>query len=171
MLVTVGISLALVGMLAAAGFIVVAQRRRRQLGLLAAIGAPDGLVRLALVANGTIVGAIGTVIGTTIGIGAWILAAPTVERAVNHRVDRFDLPVLMIAVVVLAAIVAATVAAWWPARAAARVPVMDALSDRPHDPGGGAPVGVHRGRVVRGRGSGGWWPPTPPAPVGHNRCC
>ena len=56
--------LLLASLIAAAGFAVVAQRRLRQLGMLAAVGATQKHVRLALLANGAIVGAIAAVIGT-----------------------------------------------------------------------------------------------------------
>src|SRR5215207_1877683 len=50
--------LLLASLVAAAGFAVVAQRRLRQLGMLAAIGATEKHLRLVLLANGAIVGAI-----------------------------------------------------------------------------------------------------------------
>ena len=48
--------MALVGLVAAAGFVVVAQRRQRQLGLLSAIGASARQLRLVMIMNGAIVG-------------------------------------------------------------------------------------------------------------------
>ena len=55
--------LLLASLVAAAGFAVVAQRRLRQLGMLAAIGATQKHLRLVLVTNGAIVGAIAAVAG------------------------------------------------------------------------------------------------------------
>ncbi len=125
------LAMTLVGLIAASGFAVVAQRRQRQLGLLSAIGATTRHVRMAVVSNGVILGVIAAVLGTAAGVGGWLLAAPAVEIAANHRVDRFHLPWVLIAVLALLAIVVATLAAWWPARAASRIPVMTALSGRP----------------------------------------
>ncbi len=54
--------LLLASLVAAAGFAVVAQRRLRQLGMLAAVGATQKHLRLVLVTNGAVVGAIAAVI-------------------------------------------------------------------------------------------------------------
>lgn len=122
--------LLLTSLIAAAGFAVVAQRRLRQLGMLAAIGATQKHVRLVLVANGVIVGAIAAVCGTIVGLAVWVAVAPAVESAVDHRIDRLSVPWGLIATAVVLAAFAATAAAWWPARAVSRVPVMLALSGR-----------------------------------------
>jgi putative ABC transport system permease protein len=126
--------LLLASLVAAAGFAVVAQRRLRQLGMLAAVGGTQKHVRLVLLANGAIVGAIAAVIGTAVGLAAWVVFAPTLESAVDHRIDRLSLPWWLIATTVLAAILGATAAAWWPGRAVARLPVVLALSGRPPRP-------------------------------------
>lgn len=124
----------LASLVAAAGFAVVAQRRLRQLGMLAAIGATEKQVRLVLLANGAVVGAIAAVAGTAVGLGAWVVFAPTLESAIDHRVDRLSLPWWLIATTGLLAVLGATAAAWWPGRAAARLPVVLALSGRPPKP-------------------------------------
>lgn len=126
--------LLLASLVAAAGFAVIAQRRLRQLGMFAAIGATEKQLRLALLANGAIVGTIAAAIGTTIGLAAWFVTAPTLESAMNHRVDRFNLPWWLIATAGVLAVAGATAAAWWPGRAAARLPVVLALSGRPPRP-------------------------------------
>ena len=126
--------LLLASLVAAAGFAVVAQRRLRQLGMLAAVGGTQKHVRLVLLANGAIVGAIAASFGTALGVAAWVVFAPTLESAVDHRIDRLSLPWWLIATTVLAAILGATAAAWWPGRAVARLPVVLALSGRPPRP-------------------------------------
>ena len=68
--------MALVGFVAAAGFVVVAQRRQRQLGLLSAIGATERQLRLVMVANGAIVGAVAAVGRRDLGVIGWFAAAP-----------------------------------------------------------------------------------------------
>jgi putative ABC transport system permease protein len=126
--------LLLASLIAAAGFAVVAQRRLRQLGMLAAVGATQKHLRLALMTNGAVVGAIAAILGTIAGLGLWLAFAPTLETAVNHRIDRLSLPWGLIAASGLLAILGATAAAWWPGRAVARLPVVLALSGRPPKP-------------------------------------
>ena len=126
--------LLLASLVSAAGFAVIAQRRLRQLGMLAAIGATEKHVRLVLVAHGALVGAIAALAGTIVGIGLWVVFAPTLESATDHRIDRLSLPWGLIALTVLLADVGATAAAWWPGRVVARLPVVLALSGRPPRP-------------------------------------
>jgi putative ABC transport system permease protein len=122
--------LLLASLVAAAGFAVVAQRRLRQLGMLAALGATQKHVRLVLSWNGAVVGTIAAAIGTIAGLSLWVVFAPTLESALDHRIDRLSLPWGLIALAFVLAILGATAAAWWPARAVARVPVVLALSAR-----------------------------------------
>jgi putative ABC transport system permease protein len=137
------LALALVGLLAMAAFVVIAQRRQRQLGMLVAIGATQRHVRLVMLATGAITGAAATAVGLVLGVVAWLLSAPTIERAAGHRIPHADLPWPLIVAVAVLAVVAATVAAWWPARMTARLPVMAALAGRP-----AAPRPVHRSLLV-----------------------
>src|SRR5215207_2246564 len=126
--------LLLASLIAAAGFAVVAQRRLRQLGMLAAIGATQKHLRLVLLTNGAVVGAIAALCGTIAGLALWVVAAPTLESAIDHRVDRLSLPWGLLVATVLLAVLGATAAAWWPGRTVARLPVMLALSGRPPRP-------------------------------------
>jgi putative ABC transport system permease protein len=139
------IALLLVSLVAAAGFVVVAHRRLRQLGMLAAIGATPHHLRTAMVANGTVVGATAATIGAMAGIAAWIAAAPLLEGAAGQRIDRLHLPWLPLAAALVLAVATSTAAAWWPARVVARVPVTHALSGRPPRPGP-----VHRSATASG---------------------
>ena len=124
----------LASLVAAAGFAVVAQRRLRQLGMLAAVGATQRHLRLVLVANGAVVGTIAAVLGTIAGLALWVVFAPTLESAVDHRIERLGLPWLLIGMAVVLTVLGATAAAWWPARTVARLPVVLALSGRPPRP-------------------------------------
>ncbi|MEP7047731.1 MAG: FtsX-like permease family protein [Ilumatobacteraceae bacterium] len=126
--------MALVGLIASAGFLVVAQRHQRQLGLVTAIGATTRQVRLVVLANGVIVALAAAVIGGALGIAGWIVAAPAVERAANHHIGRLDMPWGLVLAILVLAVVMSTLAAWWPARVAARQPVMAALAGRPAKP-------------------------------------
>jgi putative ABC transport system permease protein len=126
--------LLLASLVAAAGFAVVAQRRLRQLGMLAAVGATEKHLRLVLMTNGAVVGTLAAFIGTIAGLALWVVFAPTLESAVDHRIERLSLPWALIALAVVLAVVGATAAAWWPGRTVARLPVLLALSGRPPKP-------------------------------------
>lgn len=128
------VSMLLVCLIAAAGFAVVAHRRLRQLGLLAAVGATPRHLRLVLLTEGAAVGVAASAVGAVAGALVWIAVTPRFEAAAGHRIDRLDLPWWQIAFAVLLAILTATVAAWRPARTAARVPITLALSSRPPRP-------------------------------------
>jgi putative ABC transport system permease protein len=128
------VGLLLVSLVAAAGFVVTAQRRMRQLGMLAAMGATRRHLRLVMLANGAVVGAIAALVGTAAGIAVWLAIATTVETAAGHRIDRFDLPWALLCGGILLSVLTAVAAAWWPARVVARTPVMNALSARPPEP-------------------------------------
>ncbi len=129
------IALLFVGLIALAGFTVMAQRRLRALGMLAAVGATDKHVRLVLLANGAVVGAIAALIGAVAALAGWAAFAPYLATAVvEHRIATFGLPWWEVGAAMLLAVVTATAAAWWPARAITRVPVVAALSGRPASP-------------------------------------
>ncbi len=134
MLGAITVLLLLVGLVAAAGFAVIAARRQRQLGMLAAIGATRKQLRMVMVTGGAVVGVIAAVAGTAAGLAVWIAAAPGLDTFAGHRIDRFAIPWDLVALGMLLAVVTATGAAWWPARAAARLPVTLALSARPPRP-------------------------------------
>lgn len=124
----------LVCLVAAAGFVVVAQRRLRQLGMLAAIGATERHLRLVVVANGVAVGAVSAFVGAVLAWVGWIGFNPQLEELAAHRIDRYGMPWWIVASGMALALVTATAAAWWPGRAVARVPITRALSARPPQP-------------------------------------
>ena len=133
------VALLLVSLVAAAAFVAVAQRRLRQLGMLAAIGATDRHLRLVMIAHGLAVGAAAAVAGTIAALAAWLSVGARVERLAHHRIDRTDIPWWVVIVTTVLAVATTTTAAWWPARKVARVPIVRALSGRPP-----APTRVHR---------------------------
>ncbi len=139
------VALLLVALLASSGFMVMAQRRRRQLGMMAAIGASQRHLRLAVVANGAVVGLLAMSVGAAVGLVGWIVAHPRIETAVGYRVARFAVPWWLIATVIVLGVLAATGAAWWPARQASRGSILEALSGRPSPP-----RPVHRSAVLAG---------------------
>lgn len=128
------IGLLFVGLMAVAGFTVMAQRRQRALGMLAALGATDKHVRLVMVADGAAVGVVGAAAGGLVGVGAWLAFVPKLQSMSGHRVDRLALPWGAVALSLVFAALTALAAAWWPARAVARTSVVAALSGRPSRP-------------------------------------
>jgi putative ABC transport system permease protein len=125
------IALLLVALVASAGFVVIAQRRLRQLGVLAALGATERLIRLVVLVNGAAVGAVASLLGGAAGIGAWLGFASRMEEAIGHRIERANVPWWAVVGAMGLVVVAATLAAWWPARLVARVPVVNAWCASP----------------------------------------
>jgi putative ABC transport system permease protein len=133
-LALITVLLLLVSLVAAAGFAVIAARRQRQLGMLAAIGATRKQLRMVMVAGGAIVGVIAAAAGTVAGLALWLAVAPHLQSFAGHRIDRFAIPWSLVALAMVLAVATATGSAWWPARVAARLPVTLALSARPPRP-------------------------------------
>jgi len=128
------LGLVFVGLMAVAGFTVMAQRRLRALGMLGSMGATDRHIRLVMVANGAAVGATAAVVGTAAGLAGWFAFVPTLRSISEHRIDALALPWWAIASAMILTFVTAVVAAWWPARAVTRISVVAALSGRPPRP-------------------------------------
>jgi putative ABC transport system permease protein len=128
---TATVAMVLIALVSAASFVAVAQRRTRQLGMLSAIGATSGLLRMVMLVNGLIVGGAAAVMGAVGGLLAWFVSIPLIEEMAGHRIDPLNLPLWLVAVGMILAIVTAVAAAAWPAWAIARVPTVQALSGRP----------------------------------------
>jgi len=133
-LVVAVLGLVFIGLVSVAGFTVMAQRRLRALGMLAALGATERNVRLVMVANGAVIGVIGAALGAVAGFAAWFAYVPSLQADTGHVVNAANLPWWAIAVAIALAIGTAIVAARRPARAVARIPVVAALSGRPAPP-------------------------------------
>lgn len=139
---TISLGLAALGMLlvalvAVGGFTVLSQRRQRALGMLASLGASERNVATVVVANGALVGALGSVIGLGAGLVVWLAARPAIESSAGHLIDPASLPWAVIAIAVALAVLATSFAAWRPARACAKASVVASLAGRPAPP---APV-------------------------------
>lgn len=132
LLATIGLTF--IGLLAVAGFTVMAHRRLRALGMIAAIGATDRNVRRVMLANGAAVGTVGACAGTVIGLLVWFALRGPFENLVGHRIDPLQIPWWAVISAAALAIVTALAASWWPARSAARMPIVTALSGRPDPP-------------------------------------
>ena len=79
-LVVAVLGLIFIGLVAVAGFSVMAQRRLRALGMLSAIGATERNVRLVMIVNGMVVGVAAALAGAVLGFAAWFAYAPTLSR-------------------------------------------------------------------------------------------
>jgi putative ABC transport system permease protein len=124
------IVLLFIGLVAAAEFAVLAQRRLRALGMISSLGATEGDIRLVMIASGAAVGVVAAGLGTVIGFAAWFAYAPHLQAYVEHVVDPLAVPWQVIIPGVALTVVTAMLAAWRPAHAAARIPVAAALSGR-----------------------------------------
>jgi putative ABC transport system permease protein len=136
---TISIAAAVLGMLLIAlvgvgGFTVLAQRRLRAIGMLAAQGATQRHIRLVVRANGAATGIVGAVAGAVLGFLAWLAYRPQAESGAHHVMGVFQLPWAVIGISMALAIIATYFAASRPAKAIARVPVVAALAGRPPAP-------------------------------------
>ncbi len=128
------LGLIFIGLVAVAGFTVLAQRRLRALGMLGSLGAADRHVRLVMTANGAIAGLAGTLAGAAAGFAAWFAYRPYLETSAGHQIAPLHLPWWLIASGVILAVVTALAAASRPARAVARISPHAALAGRPEPP-------------------------------------
>lgn len=128
------IGLTFIGLLAVAGFTVMAHRRQRALGMIGAVGATDRQVRRVMLANGAAVGVVGASAGVVTGLVLWFALRAAFEHLVGHRIDPMSIPWWAIIAGAGLAIVTALAASWWPARSIARMPIVAALSGRPSPP-------------------------------------
>ncbi|HET9971597.1 MAG TPA: FtsX-like permease family protein [Streptosporangiaceae bacterium] len=136
---TISIAAAVLGMLLIAlvgmgGFTVLAQRRLRAIGMLAAQGATQRHIRLVVRANGAATGIAGAVAGFVLGQLAWLAYRPHAEQSAHHVMGEFQLPWTVIGISVALAIIATYFAASRPAKAVARIPIVAALAGRPPAP-------------------------------------
>ena len=100
--------------------------RTREVGLLRAVGMSRSQVRSTVRWESVLIAMLGTALGTAIGLGfAWTL----VHAMKNQDLNRFTVPLHQLGLIVLAAAVAAFVAAALPARRAARLEVLKAISN------------------------------------------
>jgi putative ABC transport system permease protein len=132
----------LIALMAVGGFTVLAQRRLRSLGMLAATGATDRNVGQVVRANGLVVGIAGAVLGSVLGFAAWLLYRPSLEQSAHHVIGVWAVPWLVVTAAIVMAIVATYLAAARPARAMTKIPIVAALSGRPP-----LPRQIHRSAV------------------------
>jgi putative ABC transport system permease protein len=125
-----GIGLLLTGTVAAAAFAAGSRRHLRTLGLLAASGVPPAGLRRVMLLQGLLTGLAGSLGGSAVALAAVAVVHPHLHGRLHRLVGPLDARPLDIALAVVMGAAAATVAAWYPARTAARVPVLAALAGR-----------------------------------------
>ena len=101
------VALLLVALIASAAFIVVGQRRMRQLGMLAAVGGSQRQVRWVTLVGGGFVGVVAAGLGLGLGIAVWAAAKGWAESIVDHRIDGLRLPLWLLVLSAVLAIVTA----------------------------------------------------------------
>jgi putative ABC transport system permease protein len=118
-----------VGLLASAGFGVIARRQMRNFGLLAATGATPRQIRSVATQAGFLLGVAAASVGTAAGVAFARFAVPKLETAVGHRIA-FAVPWWSIAINMVVAVTVASLAARWPSRSLTTRPVSDLLNAR-----------------------------------------
>jgi putative ABC transport system permease protein len=99
--------------------------RRREIGLLRALGMSRSQLRASVRWEAVVVALLGTVLGIVLGLAfAWVVVDALRSDGITH----FSLPVVELVVFVVLAGVAGVVAAIVPARSAARVDVLAAIT-------------------------------------------
>ncbi len=133
-LVALVLGMLLIALVSIGGFTVLAQRRMRSIGMLESAGATDRHVRLVVRANGTVVGAVGAILGFILGLVVWLAYRPSLEQSSHHVIAVLALSWPVVVAAMVLAVVAAFFAASRPARAITKVPIVQALSGRPAPP-------------------------------------
>ncbi len=130
-LVTGGFA-AVVAVVASAAFAIAARRQLRAIGLLASVGADPATVRRSLILQGALPGLLAGVIalGITVTFAVVVNGSGIAEHRLNTAGASMVLPVGGLLLAVVLAVASGAVAAWQPARAASRVPVLSALAGR-----------------------------------------
>ena len=86
--------LALVALVATSSFMVIAQRRLPQLGMMSAVGATEKHLRLTMLATGAVTGVVAAVIGTVLGVAGWIALGSQREQCGRTSSRRAQHPVV-----------------------------------------------------------------------------
>jgi putative ABC transport system permease protein len=99
--------------------------RRRELGLVRAVGMTRPQVRRSIVWESVVTALIGTATGVVMGVAlGWIVVKALAEQGLST----FSLPTMSIVVFVLAALIVAAIAAFRPAWKGSRADILDAIA-------------------------------------------
>jgi len=100
--------------------------RTREFGLLRAVGMSRAQVRSTVRWESVLIALLGTSLGTAIGLGfSWAL----VKASEKQGIRQFDVPMSQLVAIAVVAALAAVIAAALPARRAARLDVLSAISE------------------------------------------
>jgi putative ABC transport system permease protein len=103
--------------------------RRRELGLLRAVGQTRRQVRSTMRLESVIVAIFGTVVGLALGAFlGWALFATVAANSAGSAGSTFSLPVVQLVVITVLGALAGVLAARRPARRAAKIPVLEAIA-------------------------------------------
>jgi putative ABC transport system permease protein len=100
--------------------------RTRELGLLRAVGMSRRQLRSTVRWEAVLVAMLGTALGTAIGVG---FSMALIEATKSEGIDQLAIPTQSLAFIAVFAAAAAVVAAALPARRAARLDVLEAMSE------------------------------------------
>ena len=120
-LLTLAVILSLVGVVIT--LVLSVLERKRELGMLRAIGASRSQVRRMVRYESLITAMIGAIVGAVIGVGVGVAAVKALES--DGLV--LSIPIVGIIVVLVLAAIAGVLAGIWPARRASKIEVMEAL--------------------------------------------
>lgn len=139
---------ALAATVASAAFALASRRQLRSIGLLSSIGTDPGTIRRLLVLQGALPGLVGGLVAVALGVAAAAIASSVdaTERVTQVAGAELVLSFGGAVLAVVLAVASGVAAAWFPARAASRVPVLIALSGR--RPAGPLPSRVPLGGLV-----------------------
>ena len=99
--------------------------RTREIGLLRAVGLSRKQVRSIVRWESVIIALFGTLLGLLIGVFfGWVL----VQALADQGISRLSLPASQLLVLVVLGALVGVLAAWWPARRAARIDILKAIT-------------------------------------------
>lgn len=125
-----GLAMVEAALVASAAFAVSVRRRQRELGLLAAAGAAPRHLAGTVLAEGLLLGMLGSLAGILVGLAGAQGISPWLDQLTDRRTAPIELSPTWIGVAVGLGVLASLLAALVPAWTAARVPVITALSGR-----------------------------------------
>jgi putative ABC transport system permease protein len=100
--------------------------RTREFGLLRAVGMTRAQVRSTVRWESVLIALLGTTLGTAIGVGfSWALVKASEEQGIRQ----LDIPVTQLVAIAVFAALAAVIAAALPARRAAKLDILDAITE------------------------------------------
>lgn len=126
---TIALVIAVLGI--ANALLAAVRERRREIGILKAIGARDGDILRWFLAEAFVVGGIGGILGTLFGLAAVTITAQVVDSYLVEQglsnVSLGGVPLLTALIGVLGSLLLSLLAAAWPALRAARLPAREAV--------------------------------------------